>query len=159
MIRLASVINTFAADFLAHYRDRLKPEHYRALTVMQQCRTQASRKMQAHCTSCDHQVLIPHSCGHRHCPHCQHHESQQWLERQMRKRVPAEYFLLTFTLGRYLYRGVIREQDILACNNGVVCFAYRDGKTGKMQRRTLPGAQFLWLVLQHVLPKDRKSVV
>ena len=295
MIRLASVINTFAPDFLAHYRDRLKPEHYRALTVMQQCRTQASRKMQAHCTSCDHQVLIPHSCGHRHCPHCQHHESQQWLERQMRKRVPAEYFLLTFTLpaefrglawahqgvvydllmrcswetvhtfsrndkqlrgtpgaiavlhthtrkldyhphvhlvmpaaaldskcgqwrtkrrgngkgrtglylfnhkalakvfrakllaaieaaglhlpshypthwvvdckavgsgekaliylGRYLYRGVIREQDILACNNGVVSFAYRDGKTGKMQRRTLPGAQFLWLVLQHVLPK------
>jgi hypothetical protein len=41
---------------------------------------------------------LPHSCGHRHRPHCQHHESQQWLERQMRKQVPAEYFLLTFTL-------------------------------------------------------------
>ena len=27
MIRLASVIESFEADFLAHYRDRLRPEH------------------------------------------------------------------------------------------------------------------------------------
>ena len=30
---------------------------------------------------------IEASCGHRHCPHCQHHESQQWLERQLKKQV------------------------------------------------------------------------
>ena len=54
--------------------------------------------MQVQCTGCAQQKLVPHSCGHRHCPHCQHHESQQWLERQMKKQVPAEYFLLTFTL-------------------------------------------------------------
>jgi hypothetical protein len=54
--------------------------------------------MQVKCTACEHQKLVPHSCGHRHCPHCQHHESQQWLERQLKKQVPAEYFLLTFTL-------------------------------------------------------------
>ena len=29
---------------------------------------------------------------------CQHHESQQWLKRQLKKQVPGEYFLLTFTL-------------------------------------------------------------
>jgi hypothetical protein len=29
MIRLASVIDTFEADFLARYRDRLRPEHLR----------------------------------------------------------------------------------------------------------------------------------
>jgi hypothetical protein len=56
-------------------------------------------------------------------------------------------------LGRYLYRGVIREADIMACADGQVTFRYRDAKSGKMQRRTVPGAQFLWLVLQHVLPK------
>ena len=56
-------------------------------------------------------------------------------------------------LGRYLYRGVIREQDIVACSNGQVTFRYRDAKSGKMKQRTVPGAQFLWLVLQHVLPK------
>jgi hypothetical protein len=56
-------------------------------------------------------------------------------------------------LGRYLYRGVIREKDIVACADGQVTFRYRDAKTGKMARRTLPGCAFLWLVLQHVLPK------
>jgi hypothetical protein len=292
MIRLASVIATFEADFLAQYRGRLTADHYRALAAMKQCRTQASLKMQVRCTECDHQILVPHSCGHRHCPHCQHHESQQWLERQMKKQVPAEYFLLTFTLpaefrtliwahqgvvydllmrcswetvrtfsqndkqlqgtpgaiavlhtntrqleyhphvhllmpaaaldgkqkrwrtkrrgkakggylfnqkalakvfrakmlaaieaagltlprrypekwvmdcksvgsgekaliylGRYLYRGVIAEKDIVVCDNGQVSFRYRNAKTGKMERRTVSGAHFLWLVLQHVLPK------
>jgi hypothetical protein len=292
MIRLAQVIDTFEADFLAQYRDRLTSDHHRALAAMKQCRTEASPKMQVQCTECDHRKLVPHSCGHRHCPHCQYHESQQWLERQMQKQVPAEYFLLTFTLpsefralswahprvvydllmrcawetvrtfshndkqlqgtpgaiavlhtntrrldyhphvhlvmpaaavdgqrkqwrtkrrskakggylfnhkalakafrakllanieaagltlpdhypmtwvvdcksvgtgekaliylGRYLYRGVIAEKDILACADGQVSFRYRNGKTVKLERRTMSGAQFLWLVLQHVLPK------
>lgn len=292
MIRLASVINTFEAAFLTQYQDRLRPEHTRALAAMKQCRTQASPMMQVQCTACEHQMLVPHSCGHRHCPHCQHHESQQWLERQLKKQLPAEYFLLTFTLpaefralafahqrvvydalmrsswetvrtfshndkqlqgipgaiavlhtntrpldfhphvhllmpaaaldaerklwrtkrrtktnkiylfneqalakvfrakmlaaleaagitlpqryppkwvvhcksvgsgekalvylGRYLYRGVIQEKDIVACGEGQVSFRYRNAKTGKLEHRTVPGAQFLWLILQHVLPK------
>lgn len=293
MTRLASVIETFEADFLAQYRHKLTSDHLRALSAMKRCRTQASLKMQVKCQGCDHQILVPHSCGHRHCPHCQHHESQQWLERQISKQVPAEYFLLTFTLpaefrplcwshqavlydllmraswetvrtfsqndrqlqgtpgaiavlhtntrrldyhphvhlvmpaaaidgerkrwrtkrsggeakgsylfnhkalakvfrakilagieaaglrlparypkewvvdcksvgtgekaliylGRYLYRGVIREKDIVACGNGQVSFRFRNAKTAKMELRTVSGAQFLWLVLQHVLPK------
>ena len=56
-------------------------------------------------------------------------------------------------LGRYLYRGVIRENDIIACSDGQVTFRYRDAKSGTTIQRTVPGAQFLWLVLQHVLPK------
>ena len=293
MIRLATVIETFEADFLAQYRSQLRPEHYRALAAIKRCRTQSSLKMQISCTECTHQKLMPHSCGHRHCPHCQHHESQQWLERQMKKHVPADYFLLTFTLpaefrrlafahqraiyevlmccawatvkifsqndrqlrgtpgaiavlhtntrrldfhphvhlvmpaaaiaadggkqwrtkrrskgkdgylfnhkalakvfrakllagivaagltlpghypemwvvdcksvgsgekaliylGRYLYRGVIREKDIVSAKDGQVGFQYCNAKTGRMEQRTVSGAEFLWLVLQHVLPK------
>jgi len=295
MIRLASVIDTFESAFLAQYRDRLRPEHRRALTAMKLCRTQASPKLEVACSECAHRTLVPHSCGHRHCPHCQHHESQRWLERQLAKQVPAEYFLLTFTLpaefrplawahprtvydlllrcawetvrtfarhdrqlqgvpgaiavlhtntrtldyhphvhlvmpaaavdaerrrwrtkgagraragkagylfnhvalakvfrakmlagleaaaltlparhprrwvvdcksvgngrpaliylGRYLYRGVIREADILACNDAEVRFRFRNAKTGRLEQRCVPGADFLWLVLQHVLPR------
>lgn len=292
MIRLAHIIETFEADFRAQYRDKLTPDHMRALAAMQRCRTHAGPKMQAQCTECEHQILLPHSCGHRLCPHCQHHESQQWLERQLKKQVPAEYFLLTFTLpaefrglagahqsvaydllmrcswdtvrtfslndkalegtpgaiavlhtntrrldyhphvhlvmpaaavdgerkrwrtkrrgkgkggylfnhkalakvfrakllaafdaagltlpgrypkewvvdcksvgtgekalvylGRYLYRGVIREKDVVACKDGQVTFRYRNARTGKMERRTVTGVDFLWLVLQHMLPK------
>jgi hypothetical protein len=56
-------------------------------------------------------------------------------------------------LGRYLYRGVLREQDIIACENGRVTFRYRDAETGKLERRSLAGADFLWLIFQHVLPR------
>lgn len=292
MIRLAHIIETFEADFLAQFGKRLSTEHRRALTAIKRCRTPGAPMLQVRCTGCEHQVRVPHSCGHRACPHCQHHESQQWLSRQQQRLVPAEYFLLTFTLpaefrelarahakvifdrllacswdtvrtfgrndrqlsgtpgaiavlhthtrrldyhphvhlvvpaaavdavkqrwrtkrrgkagrvylfneqalakvfrakflaalaaaglplpgayprewvanckavgsgekaliylGGYLYRGVLREADILTCHDGQVTFRYRNAQTGRLEKRTLPGADFLWLILQHVLPK------
>ena len=47
-------------------------------------------------------------------------------------------------LGRYLYRGVIQEKDILSCENGQVRFRYRDGKTGKLAVRTVSGILNRW---------------
>src|SRR5574337_227696 len=211
---------------------------------MRRCRSRFAPRMLAACTACGEQRSVPHSCGHRACPHCQHHEAQVWLQRQLQSLVPATYFMLTFTLpaelrglawshqrvlyallmqcawdtldtfahndagggelfnhralakvvrgklldairhagltlpaavpdawvvhckavgdgskallylSRYLYRGVIQEAHILRCDDsGNVTFGYRDAKTGAMATRTLPGADFLWLVLQHVLPK------
>lgn len=289
MIALADVIRRFGPDYRARHGPTLTPERAQALTAMQHCRSRMAPQLLAACSDCGEQRLIPHSCGHRLCPHCQHFESERWLERQRRLQVPAEYFLLTFTLpgelrplafrqakavyaalfaaawvtvhrfckndrqlkgeagavavlhthsrrldlhphvhlimpgasldarsrrwrtktgylfnhqalakvfrgkllaalkqaglslpsqlpkkwvvdcksvgngdkalvylGRYLYRGVIREADLLSCDqdgNGQVSFRYRDSQSGKMQVRTLPGADFLHLLLQHVLPK------
>ena len=56
-------------------------------------------------------------------------------------------------LGRYLYRGVIQEKDILRCERGQVTYRWRDSKTQKQEQRTVSGVEFLRLVLQHVLPK------
>lgn len=289
MIALADVISRFAPDYRTRYGHTLSRERTQALRAMQHCRSRMAPHLQASCPECAEQRLIPHSCGHRLCPHCQHHESERWLERQRRLQVPAEYFLLTFTvpgelrplavrhargvyaalfsaawatvqtfcrndrqlkgeagaiavlhthsrrldlhphvhlvmpgasldarsrrwrtktgflfshkalakvfrakllaalkreglslpaslpptwvvdckrvgngdkalvyLGRYLYRGVIREADLLACDtcgNGQVSFRYRDSQSGQMKVRTLSGADFLNLLLQHVLPK------
>jgi Transposase zinc-binding domain/Putative transposase len=97
MMLLSPIIQTFEADFLATYQDVL-PSQLKALATMKQCRTTQSPVMLAQCDDCEHQCFIPHSCGHRSCPHCQHYESEQWLQRQLKKQVPAEYFLLTFTL-------------------------------------------------------------
>ena len=98
MIRLSTIIDTFEAEYLAQYGAAILPSQRNALAAMKACRTSASPRMQAHGTACDPPRLVPHSCGHRSCPHCQHHESQQWLERQLAKQVPATYFLVTFTL-------------------------------------------------------------
>lgn len=292
MTLFSSIIKKFEADFLAQYAKQILPSHRKALSAMKICRTQHSPRMQASCCECGHQKYVPHSCGHRNCPHCQAHESQQWLERQLKKLVPAEYFLLTFTLpaefrpmawqhqcklysiiiqccwdtlrtfsendkqlqgtpgsisvlhtharcldyhphvhivmpaaaidtrkrlwrtkgksknrksylfdhkalakvfrakmldaitkagfelpmrypkkwvvncksvgagskalvylGRYLYRGVIQEKDIVACQDGKITYRFQNSKTKKVEYRKVYGATFLWLVLQHVLPK------
>ena len=285
MIALSTVIERFEADFLAQYS--ALPSHLHALDAFKRCRTSLGPGMLAQCSGCDAQRVVPHSCGHRHCPHCQHFESQRWIERQ--RLVPGPYFLITFTLpaelrdlawhnqrvvyallidcawqtlaefahnhrqlqgmpgavavlhthsralalhphvhlampaaaldadkrlwrtlragngylfnhkalakvfsakllaalagaglavpaglprrwvvdcrrmdhgagalaylGRYLYRGVIQERDILRCEGAQVSCRWRDSHTGKTQKRTVSGATFLWLVLQHVLPQ------
>ncbi|MGK0271269.1 MAG: hypothetical protein ACI88H_001926 [Cocleimonas sp.] len=56
-------------------------------------------------------------------------------------------------LSRYLYRGVITERNIVALRGGLVTFKYQDSNSKKYKYITEPAAQFLWRVLQHVLPK------
>ena len=113
MIPLSSIINTFEAEFLARYGNALLPGQRQALAAMKRCRTALSPRLQAQCTACDAQRFIPHSCGHRACPHCQHHESQQWLQRQINQLVPGDYFLLTFTLPAELRGLAWRHQRTL----------------------------------------------
>jgi hypothetical protein len=288
VITLASLIERFEPDCLAQYHQALLPSHRQALQAMKRCRTHMAARMLAQCSGCEQQMTVPHSCGHRSCPHCQHFESQRWLERQTQRLVAGDYFLVTFTLpaqlrplawqhqrivydllmdcawqtlrtfshnhrhlqgspgaiavlhthgrdlrfhphihvlipgaaldtkrrlwrtlpatakylfndqalaivfrakllaalhgcrlvapavpmkwvahckrvgdgskalvylGRYLYRGVIQEHDILACDGSNITYRWRDGRTGRTVVRTVPGATFLWLLLQHVLPK------
>ncbi len=292
MIRIASIIEQFGNEFKQHYKNKLLPSHLKALSAMESCRSTQGPKMMMQCDDCSHQILVPHSCGHRHCPHCQNYETQRWIERQLHKQVPADYFMLTFTLpaefraltwlnqrlmygllfkcvwetlksftkndselggipgaiavlhthsrelnfhphihivmpagsidktnrlwrckkwdnnskkylfnhnalamvfraklldaitnnglklpsnypqewvvdcrhvgkgnkalvylGRYLYRGVIQEKDILSFKNGLVTFRYQNSKTKKYQTKTLPATKFLWRVLQHILPR------
>ncbi len=61
-------------------------------------------------------------------------------------------------LSRYLYRGVISEKNIVASRDGLVTFRYVDSSNGKTEFRTLPGEDFLRLILQHVLPRGFRRV-
>lgn len=294
MILLSTIINQFETALFRKYKTRLLPSHKKALMRMQFCRTQFSPQMLVRCSSddCSNQSYIAHSCGHRSCPHCQNHESQQWIENQLNKRVPAKYYLLTFTLprqfrgivwqnqrviyqllfsvindvlmtftqndkklkgsagltmvlhtharnlgyhphihvvmpgaainkqtrlwrvkstkylfnkdalakvfrakflqalvnaqlplpkrypkewvadcrgvgdgtkaiiylGKYLYKGVIQEKDILSCQNGEITFRYKASKSKTYQFKTIKGEDFLWLLVQHVLPKGLRKV-
>ncbi len=56
-------------------------------------------------------------------------------------------------LSRYLYRGVISEKDIISCDNRKVTFRYKNSKTDTYQTKTVSAVHFLWLVLQHILPR------
>lgn len=63
-------------------------------------------------------------------------------------------------LSRYLYRGVIREHDLVAHEpkSGKVTFRYVDASTQAPAYRSLPIADFLWHVLSHVLPTGLRRV-
>lgn len=61
-------------------------------------------------------------------------------------------------LSRYLYRGVISQKNLIADDGERVSFRYRDGRTGEYCARTMAGEDFLWLLMQHVLPKGFRRV-
>ena len=98
MIALAQIIEQFEPAFVQQYGQRLLPSQHQALAAMKRCRTRFAPRMLAQCMACGEQRSVPHSCGHRSCPHCQHHEAQVWLQRQLQSLVPATYFMVTFTL-------------------------------------------------------------
>jgi len=61
-------------------------------------------------------------------------------------------------LSKYLYKGVIAEKQIVNDDGQRVTFSYREGGTGKRLTRTVKGAQFVWLLIQHTLPKGFRRV-
>ncbi|MFQ5757682.1 MAG: transposase [Acidiferrobacterales bacterium] len=63
-------------------------------------------------------------------------------------------------LSRYLYRGVVAENNIVGLDTeqGTVTFQYRQSNTEAIKTRTLPIAEFLYKLLQHVLPKGYRGV-
>jgi hypothetical protein len=61
-------------------------------------------------------------------------------------------------LSRYLYRGVLPDSDIVNITESNVTFRYKQGGNNEIKTRTLPTLSFLWLILQHVLPKGLQRV-
>ncbi|MDY6857604.1 MAG: transposase zinc-binding domain-containing protein [Thermodesulfobacteriota bacterium] len=138
MILLSSIIEKFQEKFFNKYKTVILPSHKKALWGMKQCRKEHGPHMLARCTdhNCGKQVYIPHSCGYRNCPHCQNHENQQWIENQLGKRLPAQYYLITFTLPEQLRDLAWKNQTTIyslmfACVQDVLkTFTQNDKKLG-----------------------------
>lgn len=75
---------------------------------------------------------------------------KQWVTQC--KKVGKGTQALTY-LARYLYRGVISNKNIIHDDGTHVTFQYKDSKTKEWKTRTLAGETFIFLLLQHVLPK------
>jgi hypothetical protein len=54
------------------------------------------------------------------------------------------------------YRDVLPEKDILSDRNGLVTFRIRDN-SGAVLIQSVAGAEFLWMLLRHVLPKRLRA--
>lgn len=109
-MKLDTIISQYQSSFLKQYSTRLLPGQLQAINALQRCRTPDSGELYVQCTQCDEAHWRPLSCGHRNCPKCQNHEASQWLDRQQKKLLPVEYFLVTFTLP-YQLRTLARQHQ------------------------------------------------
>ncbi len=97
-MELKALIREYKPALIQKHGDTLLPSQWRALQAIERCRTAKSGELYVQCKACHHAHWSPLSCGHRHCPACQNHEVNQWLDRQKQKLLPVEYFMVTFTL-------------------------------------------------------------
>ena len=287
MIKLALIAQRYQQQLLDKCADKMQSVHRRALQQIIACHTPRAGAMLYHCDHCHLASTLFPSCGHRHCPACQHTANNDWLDSQRQKLLPVDYYLVGFTLpaqlrafarhhqkwayqalfqaskatldsffendtqlgensgyiavlhtharnliyhphthfvvpagalnknktrwlskagkylfvadnlakvfrakfielmvqadyylpantpkewnadceyvgrgdgaltylARYLYRSVISEQNILRLDNGQVTFRYKESLSKQFKTITEPAVDFLWRVLQHVLPK------
>jgi hypothetical protein len=109
-MRLAQIIDEYYDTFLARYGDTALPGQIQALDAMRSCRTSEAGQIYMACPGCDHTQLYPMSCGNRNCPHCQNHETSNWIDRQQKKLLPVHYFMVTFTLP-FEFRAVVYQNQ------------------------------------------------
>jgi hypothetical protein len=113
MTGLAEVVRQHGQHYIASLGARLLPSHVRALRAIASCRTAALGGHIAHCSRCDTEHLLYHSCRHRACPQCGHDATQRWLSRQRELMLPVPYFHVVFTLPAELRRVVRAHQKTL----------------------------------------------
>jgi predicted RNA-binding Zn-ribbon protein involved in translation (DUF1610 family) len=92
-----AALRRFLPDFL-EAAPPLSAAQRRALWALTHCRTAALGGRAFGCQSCGHVHFAYHSCNHKACPQCGAQATERWIQRELRKRVNAPYFLITFTL-------------------------------------------------------------
>jgi len=97
-LELADIFRQYAPAYCQKYAAHLLPSHRQAMRAIERCRTQALGGQVFACPACGEVRYSYHSCRNRHCPKCQHQQTQDWLETQQRLLLGVPYFFLTFTL-------------------------------------------------------------
>ena len=112
MTTLRDIFTAFAPEYLER-SPPLPTAHRQVLSAIQHCRSGSYGHSLYQCPHCERQHRVNHSCGNRHCPQCQQHTTQQWLQPHLAPQLPGPHCLLTFTVPETL-RPCIRSQQRLA---------------------------------------------
>jgi hypothetical protein len=97
-LELADILREYGAAYRQKHANKLLPSHRQTMLAIERCRTPALGGQVYSCASCKEFQFSYHSCRNRHCPKCQHEQTQDWLEVQRELLLPVPYFMLTFTL-------------------------------------------------------------
>ena len=112
-LELADIFRQYGPTYRQKYAAGLLPSHRQAMRAIERCRTQALGGQVFACTTCGEIRYSYHSCRNRHCPKCQHQQTQDWLRVQRGLLLPVPYFLLTFTLPAELRKIASQNQKLI----------------------------------------------
>jgi hypothetical protein len=112
MTTINEIFQTFGPEYLQRYSPLMPKSHRKVMDAIIACRTELCGVALYECESCGQLHRVFRSCGNRHCPTCQHHKTQQWLEKQLKRQLPGHHFLLTFTVPESLRRFIRKNQRV-----------------------------------------------
>src|SRR3954447_14770078 len=70
----------------------------KTLRAIGQCRTAALGGHVDACSECGTVRISYNSCRNRHCPRCQGHKREEWIQKRETDLLPCTYYHLVFTL-------------------------------------------------------------
>lgn len=112
MTTINEIFSTFGPEYLERFGDDMHREHRKAIGAITSCRTEKAGIACFECEQCGHLHVVYQSCGNRHCPTCQHLKTRQWLETQIRRKLPGHHFMITFTVPESLCRFIRSHQRV-----------------------------------------------
>lgn len=112
-LELADIFRQYGPTYRQKYTASLLPSHRQAMRSIERCRTQALGGQVYACSACGEIRYSYHSCRNRHCPKCQHQQTEDWLRVQRGLLLPVPYFLLTFTLPAELRKIASQNQKLV----------------------------------------------
>ncbi len=98
------------------YLERSPPlplAHRQVFSAIHQCHSEHSGHRLSQCHSGGAHHRVHHACGHRHCPPCPQHTSQQWLQHHLERPLPGPPLLRPFPVPETL-RPLLRAPHRLA---------------------------------------------
>jgi hypothetical protein len=98
-------------DFVEN--SQLNSWQVRTLRAIKDCRTVALGGHVDGCDSCGHVQISYNSCRNRHCPKCQGHKRQQWIEARETELLPVPYFHVVFTMPDTLNHYAIHKPKVI----------------------------------------------
>lgn len=93
---LTDIMSQFLPRYVEEYG--LSPQQQKVCRHILDCRSGKLGSQRWQCTACEHHKVVHCSCRDRHCPRCQGHQTQKWVEKQQEQVLPVQYFHLVFTL-------------------------------------------------------------
>ena len=111
-MEIAEIFRENKKEYLQRFGKRIPGNHLKTIDAIINCCTSVMGGDVYYCESCGKYHYSYHSCKNRHCPKCGSNDSEKWLEKQTRKLLPVNYFMVTFTIPEEL-RFVCRSNQKL----------------------------------------------